>query len=240
MTTVLEIITDAMQDAGILASNETPNATDGQKAFRLLNRMLEGDSTEDLMIYQNVQEVFSLAAGSQTYTIGAGGNWNTTRPVDITAIYMRDTNGNDLPVTLLSYEQYADILSKPVTATIALSAWVNPGMPLTSVTFWPVPTATSYSAVIWSWKLLTAFTSLADSVTLPPGYEDYIESNLAVRCCRAFARPVPQEIQEWAVETKSKLKRINIDVPILGMPASLATNSSGNTFPISPHIYTGY
>lgn len=240
MTTVLEIITDSLQDAGILSSNETPNATDGQKAFRLLNRMLDADSTEDLMIYQNVNEVFNLVSGQQTYTIGAGGNFNTSRPIDITEIYMRDTNGNDLPVNLIDYEQYADILSKPVTATIALCAYYNSGMPLSTITFWPVPAQTSYRVVVWSWKPLTAFTSLADDIILPPGYEDYIESNLAVRCCMAFARPVPPEIATWAMESKSKIKKINVNVPILGMPASLVGGKTSNTFPISPHIFTGY
>lgn len=240
MTTVLQIITDSLQDAGVLASNETPNATDGQKAFRLLNRMLDGDSTEDLMIYNNTFEVFPLVSGQQVYTIGPSGDWNTTRPVDITEIYMRDTNGNDLPVNMLTYEQYADILSKPVTATIALSAWYNSGMPLSQVYFWPVPAQTSYRAVIWSWKLLTSFTSMTDLVTLPPGYEDYIESNLAVRCCAAFGRQVPASLSEWAATSKGKLKKLNIDVPILGMPSELIPGSDANTFPISPHIYTGY
>jgi len=240
MTTVLEIITDALQDAGILSSNETPNATDGQKAFRLLNRMLEADSTEDLMIYNNTFEVFPLVNGQAVYTIGAGGDFNTTRPVDITEIYMRDTNGNDLPVKLLTYEEYADILSKSVQESLALGAWYNSGMPFSQITFWPVPSQTSYRAVIWSWKLLTQFTSISDDVILPPGYEDYIESNLAVKACIAFSRPVPPDLMNWAMMAKAKLKRFNIDVPVLGMPVGLVSNANNQTFPISPHIYTGY
>lgn len=240
MTTVLEIITDSMQDAGILSSNETPNATDGQKAFRLLKRMLEADSTEDLMIYDNVQEVFALVSGQQSYTMGSGGDFNTPRPVDITEIYMRDTNGNDLPVQLLSYAQYADILSKPITATIALSAWVNQGFPYTTITFWPVPAQTTYRAVVWSWKQLATLTSIFNTLVFPPGYEDYIESNLAVRCCNAFSRPVPPDLKDWAIDAKSKLKKFNIDVPLLGFDSALVNTATSNTFPISPHVLTGY
>ncbi len=240
MPTVIDLINDALQDAGILSSNESANPTDAQKAFRLLNRMLDADSTEDLMIYNNTFEVFNLVSGQQVYTMGLDGDWDTTRPTDITAIYMRDTNGNDLPVNLLSYEQYADILSKPVAATIALSAWCNSGATTWNVTFWPVPTQTSYRAVVWSWKLLTQFTSVSDDVILPPGYEDYIESNLAAKCCVAFNRPMPDDLLNWASAAKAKLKRFNIDVPLLGMPSDLVSGSSSNTFPISPHIYTGY
>lgn len=240
MTTVLQIITDALQDAGIISAIETPSAADAQKAFRLLNRMLDSDSTEDLMIYHQVQEVFSLAAGNQTYTIGPGGDWDTTRPMDITRMYMRDTNGNDLGVQMLSYEEYADILSKPVTSTIAQAAWYNPSMPLSQVSLWTVPQDTSYRAVVWSWKALTSFTSISDTVTLPPGYEDYIESNLTKRLCAAYNRPLPQDIKEWAMEAKDKLKKINIDIPVLGFDSALIGGATANTFPISPHIFTGY
>ena len=239
MPTVLEIITDAMQDAGIISSNETPNATDGQKAFRLLNRMLDADSTEDLMIYQNVEEVFNLVSGQQTYTIGTGGDFNTTRPVNVTRAYMRDVTGNDLPVEILPYQVYADIISKPIGSTLALGLYYDSGFPLSNINLWPVPTGTTYRLVLWSWKLLTSFTTLADQVSLPPGYEDYIESNLAVKCCMAFSRPIPAELAVWANESKAKLKRINVNVPILNMPASLVSGHSSNTFPISPSVLTG-
>lgn len=239
MTTALDIITDSLQDAGIIASNETPNATDGQKAFRLLQRMLDGDSTEDLMIYNQVSEVFPLT-NQQMYTIGPTGDYVTSRPIDVTRIYMRDTNGNDLQCQMLTYEQYADILSKPVTATIALSCWYNSSVPNSELWLWPIPASTTYRIVVWSWKQLAALTSITDTLTFPPGYEEYLESNLAVRCCMAFARPVPAEIAVWASEAKNKLKRLNIDVPMLGLPAALAGGQTNNTFPLSPHVLTGY
>lgn len=152
---------------------------------------------------------------------------------------MRDANDIDLPVRILSYDEYAPILAKTITAGLALSAYYNAGYPLSTLSLWPVVTGTAYRIVIWSWKPLTSFTSLSDSVSLAPGYEDYIESNLTVRCCMAFARPVPAEIAEWAITSKAKLKRININIPTLGLPTFL-TGSDGGTFPISPHIYTGY
>lgn len=238
MTTVLEIITDALQDAGIISSNETPNATDGQKAFRLLNRMLDADSTESLMIYSQIPLVFPLT-NKQTYTIGPGGDFSTARPVNVISIYMRDTNGNDLPCEMLSQQEYADILSKPVTSSIALSAWYNAGMPLSEIWLYPVPSSTTYSIVIWVWDTLTSFTAISDSVILPPGYEEYIETNLAVRCCIAFNRPLPPELVAWAKDAKDKIKIINYSVPILTLPASLAGGQNDNTFPISPHILTG-
>lgn len=240
MTTVLEIITDALQDAGIIAEDETPSASMGQKAFRLLNRMLDTWSTEDLMIYNNVQEVFNFNSGQQVYTIGTGGDFNTTRPVDITAAYVRDTNNNDLKISIWEYQQYADIISKTVASTIPLGVYYNANFPLSTLSFWPVPTGTSYRFVLWSWKVLSSFTNINDNISFPPGYEEAIETSLAARCCAAFNRPLPQELAMWANESKAQIKRINVNVPQLKLPTSLASPSASSTFPISPSILTGY
>jgi hypothetical protein len=234
---VLTLITDAMQDAGLIAASESPTNIEAQKMFRIVNRMMDSWSTEDLMIYNNVQEVFNLTSGQQSYTIGVGGDFNTSRPVDVTAIYMRDVNGNDLPVQILTYDEYAQIISKPVGATIALSAYYNASSPLSTITFWPVPTATTYRAVIWSWKTLTDFSDLTYQVDMPPGYRDAIVSNLALRGAIAFQAPIPTGLDVWANESKAQLKRINISIPTLKTAGASTGNS---TFPISPHILTGY
>lgn len=239
-TTVLDIITDALQNAGVIASNETPNATDGQKALRLLQRMLDADSTESLMIYNNVQEVFNLISGKETYTIGVGGDFNTARPVNITQAFTRDVNGNDLPVEILDYEQYGDIISKQVQSTIPLALYYNSGAPLSEISLWPVVTGGTYRLVLWNWKTLETITSLSDTLVYPPGYEDYIESNLTVKCCMAFNIPLPAEIGAWAEGAKAKLKRINTFTPLLSMPGDLVNGANSTTFPISPHILSGY
>lgn len=239
MTTVLDIITEALQEANIIAADEVPNASDGQKGFRVLNRMLAADTTENMMIFNNVSEVFTLTS-QQTYTMGAGGDFNTTRPVEITAIYVRDTNGNDIPVQMVSYEEYASIISKPVTSSIPLVAWCNASFPLYDITLWPVPASTTWRLVVWSWKAFTSYTSVTDAVTLPPGYEDYMVYNLAQRLCISYGRPVPAELSAMARDSKAVVKRINEDVPTLSLPAAISNNVMDSTFPISPHILTGY
>jgi hypothetical protein len=241
-TTVLSLIIDSMQDAGIIAADEVPTNTEAQKCFRLLNRMLDTWSTENLMIYNNVQEVFSLAAGQQTYTIGTGGDFNTSRPVNINQAYMRGPDGDnstDLRIAVWTYDEYANIISKEVTSSIALGIYYNSGYPLSEITLWPVVTDSTWELVLWSWKVLSSFTALTDTVSFPPGYENAIESNLAATICAAFQRPISPDLAVWATQSKAQLKRINVEIPQLGMPARLV-GMSGSTFPISPHILTGY
>ncbi len=240
MVSVLNMLTDSMQDAGIIAVGETPTAAEAQKGLRLLNRMLDTWSTESLVIYNQVQEVFSLTAGLQTYTIGAGGDFDTARPITIYDAYMRDTNGNDIEIAIWDAQQYAQIISKPITGTIALGIYYNSGYPLSEITLWPVVQDSSYRLVLWSWKLLSNFTSLTDNISFPPGFENAIEANLAAVFCAAFNRPIPPELAVWANESKAQIKRVNVTVPQLAFPASLTPGTGANTYPISPSILTGY
>lgn len=237
MPTVLEIISDAMQDAGILAAGEAPDAAEGQKAFRLLNRMLDTASTDNLMIYSESEEVFSLTSSKKEYTIGSGGDFNTSRPIKITKAYARDTNGNDYPINIISYQEYADISSKSISTSLPLSLYYDDEFPLGKITLWPTPSAATYDLVLWSLKPITSFTSLSDSVSLPPAYEEYIETNLAARCCVAFGQTVPADLREWAAETKASIRRANLSVPTLTMSANSA---NGGTFPIPRAVLTGF
>lgn len=236
MATVLDMITDAMQDANVIAIGEAPTNADAQKAFRLLNRMLDSWSAENLLIYDQAQEVFNFTSGQETYTIGSGGDFNTTRPVSVNLAYVRDTSGNDIPVEVLGFADYASIISKQVQSTIPLAVYYNSSVPLGSLSFWPIPTNTTYRFVLWSWKVLSSFTNLTDNIVFPPGYEDAIEVNLAVRICIAYNRDVPVELQKWANQSKGQIKRINLDPPTLILGTS---NLNYSTFPISPSILSG-
>jgi hypothetical protein len=239
MTTVLDIITSALRVAGVIASGEAPSATEAQDAFAVLNDMLDADSTESLMIYNNVQEVFPLVSGQSQYTIGTGGDFNTDRPINITAAYMRDINDNDLPVYLMNAQEYGAIISKGVEATIALSMYYNPTFPLGTITWWPVVAASTYRAVIWSWKKLTNFATLSDQIILPPGYLDYLRWNLAFRYGAMFNVQLPGNIEKLAISSKAKLKRINIDIPIMSLPVELINTRAVTNFPVPPGILTG-
>jgi hypothetical protein len=233
MAIVLDLISDSLQDAGIISSIEAPSDVDAQKCFRILNRMLDSWSIEKLMLYQDFQEVFAFVANQATYTMGVGGDFNSARPINVTKVLVRDVNNNDIPVEIVNYDKYSDIISKGVTSTIPLCVYYDVGFPLSNFTFWPVVSATSYRPVIWSQKLLTGYTTINDSVILPPGYEEAIVQNLAVKICTAYQSPIPAGLEDAAKASISRIKRMNF-TPLEMQVFTTSVNNS--TFPIAPFI----
>lgn len=83
MSTVRDLITDALILLGVASAEETLSAADLQLGMRSLNRMIESWATERLILFHPVREVFELAAGKADYTMGTGGDFDTVRPMDI-------------------------------------------------------------------------------------------------------------------------------------------------------------
>ena len=77
LTQPIDIISRSLRAIGALASGETPNATQTQDAFGMLNDLLETASNEDMMILYSSDVVHPITPGQFTYTIGPSGNINS-------------------------------------------------------------------------------------------------------------------------------------------------------------------
>lgn len=222
MAIVLDLIQDALKQIGALAIGETVSAEEAQDALNVLNAMLDVWRTESMMVYTIQENVFPLVSGQGVYTLGTGGNFNMPRPDRIVDAYARDTAGNDykLYVTTDS-QQYSDIISKYTTASIPTIIYDNGNFPLKDLSFWPVPSDPSYSAVLWTWGVLNEFSSVNETVTLPPGYKWALQTNLAYLLCPRYGVTNTAEIEKQAVLSKGQIKRFNTVVPEMVFPKDL-------------------
>lgn len=84
----LTLITAAMQDIGVLAQGEVPDAALGQDGLRRLNAMVDGWTNQTLTIPFVTRQVFPLVAGkggpAWPYTMGTGGDFDVPRPTSLT------------------------------------------------------------------------------------------------------------------------------------------------------------
>ena len=198
--------------------------SDEQKAYLAdLNTMLDGWSIERLMVYQLLQETKALTSGTGSYTIGSGGAFDTTRPTKIVnPCFTRDTSNYDRPLTLIDAEAYGNIPLKATTGTYPEylfydTAYVSG---LGTLKLYPYP-GSGLTLYINSWKQLTQFASITETVALPPGYQRAIEFNLAVELAGGFTN-VSNEVAKVARESKATLKGFNAPSGVLGMDAGVA------------------
>lgn len=202
MTTALEIITRAMQEAGILFKSETPDADEASDALAKLNSMLASFSNESLLVTARTRESFPLT-GAASYTIGSGGDFDTTRP---TYIVEAHTTQGDItyPMGSMTDENYEKIRQKNLTGIPEFYNYTN-GYSLGKLYIWPIGDA-SYTVHILSEKPLTSFASLSTTVDLPPGWEDLLIYNLGARLCPSFGQPISAELKYFAEQSMRNIK----------------------------------
>lgn len=234
-TKVLDIIISALQNLGAIAIEEVPSAAESAGALATLNNMIDMWNTESLLVYNITENVFPFVPGQASYTLGSGGQFNIPRPVKIDLAYSRDSQGNDYKMGVTdSPDIYADIISKYTQSTFPTFLYDNGDFPLKTITFWPVPSDGSYSAVLWVWGPISSFANIADSVILPPGYNLALEYNLAVLLAPKYGKPVSEDLKALALSSKAQLKRINYSIKEMNYDPAMT--GTGIVF----NYYTGY
>ncbi len=236
MATVRRLITRSLRLINAVATGETPTADEEQDALEALNNLLEGWSVQRLLIHTISRQVFPLTAGKHEYTIGIGGDFNVTRPIQIERALLQlvGTQDFELPISIIDHREYSEISTKLTQSTIPTTMWDDRNFPLRKLTLWPVPTEASHSLVLHLWQPLTQFTSVNEDVAFPTGYERALRYNLAVELAPEFGRPVTPVVAQIAVDSLDEIKRQNYITP--EMDCDAGTLNQSPTF----NYLTGY
>lgn len=217
MATANDIITDALTRIGVYAPGETITDQDAQRCLSIMNDMLDQWSNENLSCYQILEQSVALTSGKSQYSIGSAGDVNVTRPLKLVegpgAAYIQDSNGNNFSLTVVSRDKWNLIgnRSSSVTSNIPDTLFYDPQFPLGLLNFWPQPNAGGFTAFWDSYLQFVDFSALTTALSLPPGYKDAIQKNLAVEIWPDFKTgEIPQLIVMMADKAKATVKRTNI------------------------------
>ena len=240
MATVRQLINRSLRLVGAISSGETATADEMQDTLTALNGMLEQWSNEGLAVYEQVDESFSIVADQYSYTIGTGGDFDTDRPLRIINAIVRDSNGQDYPVGIITSDQYQSISNKTDSgSTYPRYMYYDTSYPLGNITFYPVPSENS-TLIMTMWQQFTTYDTdeLSEEVQVPPGYNDAIVYNLALRIAPEFGiQAINPEIRETAVRTMANIKRVNTKPRVAAMDAAIMGSGykgnalSGSYFP---------
>ncbi len=215
MTTAVDLITRSGRIAGALGKSEVPDDDESVDGLTALNSMLDSWSIERMMVYYIVQEALTLVASQATYTMGSGGDLDTTRPTQIDDSCFVTLNSIDYPLMLIDGDAYASIVFKAVESNLQYYLFPDYQDPLVNLNFYPTPSQAG-TAQIRSWKQLQQFSGLTTVFALPPGHERAIVYNLALEYWETeFGLPIPTRVEKIAINSKANIKRINAPSPIM-------------------------
>lgn len=214
MTTIVvdDLITNAFQLAGITANGETPAPEESNTGLLVFNNMVDAWNLENFMIYSHRNSTFNLIANQQTYTIGPGGNFNTTRPVGIRSGYT-SLSSIDYPLLSVGDAEYNQIVTKGITGAWPVVVNNDNAFPLSTLTFWPIPAQNMTVTLSMDVQFMTA--ALADTISYPPGFGKAFVYALAVELANWFNFPISQATVQIARETMGNIKVANLPDDVL-------------------------
>ena len=214
--TAVQIITGALQLLGVYDPTEGLTGSDSELGLAVGNDMLDSWSNESLSCYAILEQSANLVPGVQSYTIGTGGAFNMTRPLRIIgspgSCYVQDANGNNYGLALVTRAQWNMIGNRSpltITSNFPDTLFYDPQFPLGILNFYPTPSS-SYTAFWDSYLQLTDFAALNSAISLPPGYNMALKTNLAIMLKPYFADgQIDPDLIQLAAYSKANIKRTN-------------------------------
>ena len=234
MATALDIIKRSMRLIHVLDADEEPSASESADALAAMNDMLDSWSTDRAYIFTIKEDSVTWPTATQSRTIGATGNFVTTRPTKIGgSSYFTDANSNDYILEQLATKAaYSAIVAKSTSSTLPQYMYYEPSFPDGTLYIWPVPD-TSLTIKLHSPEQLTQFTALTTPVSFPPGYKHAFTTSVAEEIAPEFGVAVPPEVAKSAFKSRTKIRRLNRVVPVSQVEVSAF--SQGRSF----NIFTG-
>lgn len=210
-----------------------PDLSELGAGFTALNDLLGSWSADRIMVVAAVSENFTLTVGQSSYTVGAGGDFNTVRPTKILpGVYIRDNVNGDHPVELVTRERYSAIAKKDINSRPSI-VYYDPIYPLGIMCFDTEP-ITAEAVYFDSLKPVTEITDLSATLVFPPEYKKALKYNLALELAPEYADiKIPELVLKGAEESKSAVARVNSQPlePVTFDSILLPTNHfNANTF----------
>lgn len=192
--------------------------TQNETSYHLsrLNSMIDSWSNERLMIPYLSQTSFALTASTVSYSIGPGATFNMTRPTQVVnPCFIRDTSNMDSPLEIINMEAYGRLVLKSTSGTYPSYLAYDHGFSATSTaTLYVYPGPTSgLTLYINTIQPLGNFSTVTQTLQLPPGYQDAIESNYGMRSALGLI-PISNDLREMARATKAAIKSTNMVTPV--------------------------
>ncbi len=217
--TAQEYIEAALEEIGAIMVGETPDSATLTWGLRKLNTMLKTIFADEINIYKRTHENFSVVAGTASYTIGSGGDFDTDRPILIETAFTQDSDNENTEVFVKPIHDYW-LLDNHATQGKISNLYYDKDFPLGTIYLYHSPDKT-YDLHIVSQKSLVEPVSLSTSIVFPDIYEEVLITKLAIRLAPRYGITVSPELIAASKEAYSNLKEAYLNLKALNLSRTL-------------------
>ncbi len=218
MSKAVNVIQGAFELLGVLEAGQNIGGELLSDGFRRLRNMMGVLGIQTLTAPSVGREVFDLVAGkggpSNPYTIGPTGDLVTARPNGLEGCGLL-LGGNtpeatvEIPRTIYSNDAYEAIQIKEMQNALFTGVQYEPTSGNGTLYLWPVPNTTVNKLVIYRLDHVGPFTSMTADYTIPAGWDEMLEGQLAKRLQAPYRRKLDPDTLEDIQNTFAVCKRQN-------------------------------
>ena len=232
MPTARAIVTDALTEIGAYATGETVSAGDAALALGRLQHLLDAWAADELTLAVLAKIPYTLPSGAATATIGpTGADITAPRPVWVEGVnYVDPGSTPEVEVALAPQDRDSFMLNsiKGLSSSLPQQYFYQTSLTtaLGTFTFWPVVDQ-DVDLYIYAPQASAQPTDLNTVLIGPPGYQEALLYQLALRLCQPFGRPIPPGLPDMAAGSFARMKRPNTQPGLLGVDAALVPTPGG-------------
>lgn len=240
------LLAKALRTINVLRPGDQMTPAQAEVALEATNDMFDSWAAQRLTIFQVKRSVYPLYAGkgapSTPYTIGPGGDFDQARPLWIpnAELLVRSTDPPfEMPLDILRDDPYARTSIKGLTSALPTELYYNyrydtsgASVGLGEIFLYPVPNGQQpISLVLYTPLALTGFADLNTTrYSFPPGYEEALRYQIALRLAIEFGVTPTAELVSMAAVTFGVIKRPNARVPLLRVDRGMAGMAGGGWY----------
>lgn len=227
-----ELVTSAMRLVGILATEETPKASELTDAMAVLNGLIDSWGTMPLTMVNDARYVLDVIPNQQGYTVGEFGELPIVPPVGfdhISLIQSTNSPSNEIPMSGLTYEAYQSVLIKELTSP--LPTWWHydrTTADIATLWLWPIPTDSGLQLAIYVQVPTEQFDDPYTEVSLPYGYYKALRYNVAIELAPEYGLQPREDISQIARDSLSRIKAANLVMTDLSVDLGLHPSGRGS------------
>lgn len=169
----------------------------------------------------------TASPGPQQIAYTIPGDFKVARPLRITNAFTRiytQGSGLDYPMEIVDQGRYVDIGFKAIQAPWPIVLWYNPTYPLGTLFFYQNPSGTA-EVHLYTDNILTNFSSLTQSVSMPQGYKRMVKRMLARELAPEYGAIWTPQQERLAKEAYDYVKSLNaVPTPVANYDPELMQN----------------
>jgi hypothetical protein len=207
------------------------------------NLMIGGANCNELMILSRAILTFPLT-GAKIYTIGPGGNFDTTpnpRPqlIDAANLVIVNNAGSSpirLPIKIWEFDEWSRLRLQDIPNGLPTRMYCDYNSPLSKIYIWTQDQGAGNQLELYAWQSIPKIVATTDLLQWPDGYEDWFVNNLAVRLASIFrseGASVTDDTRILASKSEAAIQAHNAPTPQMDVHPGImpiGTRSSWNRY----------